>query len=88
MVASLLVSNLSQGSASNGMEKQTFFETNVRPLVKELEQAAEALNDVCEESKGICFLLKGTLDRIVKEFNEKITAWDAEYVVSAKEKER
>jgi len=68
------------------MKKEpSFFETNLRPLVQELEQASQALNDVCEEmGEGMCFLLKGTIDRIANDMKTKMNAWEEEFEVYRK----
>ena len=66
-------------------KEPSFFETNLRPLVQEIEQASQALNSVCEEvEEGMCFLLKGTLDRIAKDINQKIVVWDRDFDVQKK----
>ncbi len=68
------------------MEKEhRFFETNLSPLVQELEAASRVLNDVCEEmGEGMCFLLKGTLDRIAKEIKRNAAAWEKDFEVYRK----
>ena len=71
------------------MEKEgSFFELNLRPFVEEIENASQALNSLCEGiDEGMCFFLKGTLDRIAKEFNEKIDSWEKDFVVCKKSDE-
>lgn len=70
------------------MEKEaSFFKTNLSPFVEEIENASQALNSFCEEiEEGMCFFLKGTLDRIAKDFRGKIDYWEKEYVVCHKPK--
>jgi len=68
------------------MEKESsFFETNLKPFVEEIENASQALNTLCEDiDEGMCFLLKDTLNRIAKDLNEKIDYWKNEFVVYKK----
>jgi len=66
-------------------KEHTFFELNLKPFVKELENASHALNSFCEEiEEGMCFLLKGTLDRIARDLEEKIDCWEKEFTVYKK----
>ena len=71
------------------MEKEvSFFKSNLKPFVEEIENASQALNSLCEDiEEGMCFLLKGTLDRIAKDFKEKIDSWEKEFVVYQRTKE-
>lgn len=82
--------NVRHGRSRKEMRnKDSFFVTELMPLVKEIEQTSKALNAVCEESQeGMCFLLKGTLDRIAKDFNEKLADLDRDYVVSPRTKKK